>query len=76
MSVDFGNSMKEFDFICFSETKCNDADKNNMKENMESFGFEIDLKNRGKLSRFKSGGILIVIKKDCWDILRHVESDG
>lgn len=62
-SVDFVNILKRYDVLCLSETKCDDVDTNNLKDIMEDIGYDIVVKNRCVLSRYKSGGILIGIKK-------------
>ena len=54
-SADFVNFINDYDVICFTETKCDDVDMINI---------DIVFKDRNKLSRFKSGGILMVIKKN------------
>ena len=45
----------------------------NMKDRMENHGFDIVYKNRRKLSRFKSGSLLIGIEKNVsskWKLMR------
>lgn len=62
-SVDFVNNIKRYDVLCLSETKCDDADMCNLKVIMEDIGYDIVFRNRSELCRYKSGGILIGIKK-------------
>ena len=62
-SADFVNFIIDYDVICFTETKCDDIDMINIKDRMENNGFDIVFKNRNKLSRFQSGGILMAIKR-------------
>lgn len=62
-SVDFVSYIKRYDVLCLSETKCDDVDMVNLKVIMEDIGYNIVFKNRCELSRYKSGGILIGIKK-------------
>ena len=69
-SVDFINNIKRYDVFCLSETKCDDVDSINLKAFMEDIGYDVIFKNRCVLSRYKSGGILIGIKKGInfkWD---------
>ena len=63
-SADFVKFIDDYDVICFTETKCDNVDMINIKDRMENNGFDIVSKNRNKLSRFKSGGILMGIKKN------------
>ena len=46
-----------------SETRCDDVDMDIVKTDMDTLGFDIIYKNRHRLSRNKSGGLLIAIKK-------------
>ena len=62
-SVDFVNNIKRYDVLCLSETKCDDVDSSYLKVIMEDNGYDIVYKKRCELSRYKSGGILIGIKK-------------
>lgn len=62
--VDFVRYIQSYYIICFCETKCDDTDIVNVKEKMESIGYDVVFKNRSKLSRHKSGGLLIAVKKN------------
>lgn len=46
------------------ETRCDNADMKNVGEKMENIGFNIVYKNRYEVSRFKSGGLIVAVKKD------------
>ena len=75
LSVDFVNFIQDFDVICLCETKCDDTDMINVKKNMENIGFDIVFKNRSKLSRFKSGCLLIATKKNASFKCRHISNN-
>lgn len=61
------------DSLCLIETRCDDVDMVNVELIMRDTGFSITYKNRGVLSRYRSGGIRIAVKDDKsfnWKILK------
>ena len=74
-STDFFNFINDYDIICFTEIKCDDVDMINIKDRMENNGFGIVFKNRNKLIRFKSGDILMGIKKNVNFKWKPIRSD-
>lgn len=52
-----------YDIVYMSEKRCDDLDMVSVNENFQEIGFDILYKNRGALRRFKSGGIIIAVKK-------------
>lgn len=74
LSLEFVNHIKSYDVISLCETKCDDADMNNIEDIMDNIGFEIIFKNRSKLSRFKSGGLLSAIKKNAVLRWKHINT--
>ena len=63
LSHDFADFIKCYDVVCLCETKTDDADMLGVKDVMEKNGFDIVFKNRSRISRYKSGGLLIAVKK-------------
>ena len=61
---EFVSMLKNYDVICMCETRCDDADMNNVRDKMEELGFNIVFKNRYALSRFKSGGLIIALNRE------------
>lgn len=64
MSEEFRKLCRGYDILCMCETKCDDVDMVNVREEMLNIGFDIVYKNRSELSRFKSGGIIIAIQNN------------
>ena len=66
----------DYDVICLCETRCDDADTNNVREVMVNSGFDIVCKNRSALSRYKSGGLLIAVRSELnikWREMKYSE---
>ena len=62
-SCEFGNSCRMYDVICMNETKCDEFDMLDVTSSMENLGYDVAYKNRHVLSRYKSGGLMIAVKK-------------
>ncbi len=65
----FRIELQKHEFICLSETKCDNADIEKCKEELASLGFQIVIQNRHNLTNWRSGHVLVPIKeglfKDC-----------
>ena len=72
---EFTDYISNYDVVCMCETRCDDADTNNIKEIMENHGFDIVYKNRSALSRYKSGGLLIALKNNLNVRWKEMKSD-
>ncbi len=57
------------------ETRCDNVDMENVKEKMETLGMDVVFKNRYELSRFKSGGLMIAIKKNVDFEWKHIQNN-
>lgn len=74
ISRDFVNFIKYYDVLCFCETKTDDVDMLSVKDVLERNGFDSVFKNRSRISRYKSGGLLIAVKKNVsfkWKQIRN-----
>ncbi len=58
----FRIELQNYDFICLSETKCDNAHIENVKKEFASLGFQIVMQNRHNLTNWRSGGVLVAIK--------------
>lgn len=63
LSDEFVVLRSSYDVVYMCETRCDDADMNIVGDKMGKIGFDIVYKNRHALSRFKSGGLLIAVRK-------------
>jgi len=54
---DFIELINKYEILCFVETKTDDPDEINLP------GFDVIMKNRFKINRTKSGGIVLAFKK-------------
>ena len=62
--------INKYEILCFVETKTDDADKINIP------GFDVIMKNRFKMNRTKSVGIVLAFKKHLGDVIHPLESDS
>ncbi len=54
--------LQKHDFKCLSETKCDNADIENVKKEFASLVFQIVIQNRHNLTNWRSEGVLVAIK--------------
>ena len=66
LSIEFIEECKKYDIICMSETRCDYVDMNDVEVNMNNVGFHVVFRKIHALSRYKSGGTLITVRKDSW----------
>ena len=66
LSIEFIEEYKKYDIICMSENRCDDLDMNDVEVNMSNLFYDVVFRNRHALSRYKSGGTLITVRKDSW----------
>ena len=72
---EFTDFFVNYDVLCMCETRCDDADTNNIKEIMTKHGFDIVYKNRSALCRYKSGGLLIAVRNNLNIRWKEMKSD-
>lgn len=71
---EFIDFLQSYDVVCLCETRCDDVDMSIVGETMENLGFVVVFKNRHEVSRYKSGGLVIAIKKNApfkWKQIKH-----
>ena len=59
----FVDYIVNYDILCFTEVKIDDTQIAYIEDIFENYGFKIHVKTRCKLSKVKSGGLLIAYKK-------------
>ncbi len=58
---EFESECHKYYVICMSETKCDDADIDTIQAEFKNMEFEVYIKNRHKLTRWKLGGVLVAV---------------
>ncbi len=66
----FRIELQNHDFICLSETKCENGDIENVKKEFASLGFQIVMQNRHNLTNWKSCGVLVANKDAVFKICK------
>ncbi len=73
---EFEELIKQYDILCFQESKLDDLDNEPVKEIFKKLGYATHIKNRFKLSNRKSGGLVICIKFCLQNHVRFKETDS
>lgn len=60
---EFVDVCRKHDVLCFSEIHCDEVDMDLVKEIFDEMGFSVVYRVRSVLCSYKSGGIMIAVKK-------------
>lgn len=72
--TEFEQLVMEYDCLMFQETKCDDGDLEILKNYFENLGYNVYTKHRAMLSRHKSGGLAICVKKKWSEYIKYHET--
>lgn len=64
---EFFEHVLSFDICCFQECKTDGVDEISIRERFSDYGYEIFFNHRKKLSKSRSGGVAMVMKKNIFD---------
>ena len=70
----FFDECVKYDILCFTESKINDVDNEKVKQHFDAAGYKVYFKNRSKMNRIRSGGIMIACKNEIAKYVKECNS--